>query len=44
MEFHVIKTEEVVYALFTLSPKRWIDRTNAIGIYSKGGKYSLQEK
>ena len=41
VEFHVIKTEEVGYASFTLSPKRWIQRTNAIGIYSKGGKYSI---
>ncbi len=32
---------EVGYSSFTLSPKRWIDRTNAIGIYSKGGKYSI---
>lgn len=40
-EFSEIKNKEVGYASFTLSPKRWIDRTNAIGIYSKGGKYSL---
>ena len=40
-EFSKIKNKEVGYASFTLSPKRWIDRTNAIGIYSKGGKYSL---
>ena len=40
-EFREIKNKEVGYASFTLSPKRWIDRTNAIGIYSKGGKYSL---
>ena len=39
-EFSEIKNKEVGYASFTLSPKRWIDRTNAIGIYSKGGKYS----
>jgi hypothetical protein len=40
-EFSEIKNKEVGYASFTLSPKRWIDRTNAIGIYSKGGKYSV---
>ena len=39
--FSEIKTNEVGYPSFTLSPKRWIQRTNAIGIYSKGGKYSL---
>lgn len=32
---------EVGYSSFTLSPKRWIQKTNAIGIYSKGGKYSI---
>ena len=40
-EFSEIKNKEVGYASFNLSPKRWIDRTNAIGIYSKGGKYSI---
>ena len=40
-EFSEIKNKEVGYASFTLSPKRWIDRTNTIGIYSKGGKYSI---
>lgn len=40
-EFSEIKNKEVGYASFTLSPKRWIDRTNAVGIYSKGGKYSV---
>ena len=40
-EFSEIKTKEVGYPSFTLSPKRWIQRTNAIGIYSKGGKYSI---
>ena len=39
--FREIKNNEVGYSSFTLSPKRWIDRTNAIGIYSKGGKYSI---
>ena len=40
-EFSEIKNKEVGCASFTLSPKRWIKRTNAIGIYSKGGKYSV---
>lgn len=40
-EFSEIKIKEAGYSSFTLSPKRWIQRTNAIGIYSKGGKYSL---
>ena len=40
-EFSEIKNKEVGYASFTLSAKRWIQRTNAIGIYSKGGKYSI---
>ena len=26
---------------FAMSPTQWIKRTNAIGIYSKGGKYSV---
>lgn len=40
-EFSEIKNNEVGHASFTLSPKRWIQRTDAIGIYSKGGKYSV---
>ena len=40
-EFSEIKIKEVGHSSFTLSPKRWIQRTNAIGIYSKGGKYSI---
>ena len=39
-EFREIKNNEVGYPSFTLSPKRWIKRTNAIGIISKGGRYS----
>src|SRR5574344_1285023 len=39
--FSEIKNNEVGYSSFTLSPKRGIQRTNAIGIYSKGGKYSI---
>ena len=40
-EFSEIKNKEVGYSSFTLSPKRWIARTNEVGIYSKGGKYSV---
>ena len=36
-----MKNNEFGYSSFTLSPKRCIDRTNAKGIYSKGGKYSI---
>ena len=39
-EFREIKQNEVGYYSFTLSPKRWIERTNAIGIVSKGGRYA----
>ncbi len=38
--FREIKDNEAGYSSFTLSPKRWIESTNAVGIYSKGGKYS----
>ena len=40
-EFREIKINELGNESFTLSPKRWIQKTNAIGIYSKGGKYSI---
>ena len=39
-EFREIKNKEAGHPSFTLSPKRWKEKTNAIGIYSKGGKYS----
>ena len=39
-EFSEIKNKEVGLPSFTLSPKRWIQKTKAIGIFSKGGKYS----
>ena len=39
-EFSEIKINEVGLQSFTLSPKRWMQKTNAIGIYSKAGKYS----
>lgn len=41
VEFHVIKTEEAPYNRFTMTPKRWKDRFNAIGIVSSAGKYSV---
>ncbi|MBR2998461.1 KilA-N domain-containing protein [Candidatus Saccharibacteria bacterium] len=40
-EFREIKTEEVGTYSFTMSPKRWIKSTDAIGIISKGGRYSI---
>lgn len=39
--FSEIKQNEVGYNSFTMSPKRWIERTNAIGIVSKGGRYAM---
>lgn len=39
VEFDGIKSEAGTNA-FTLSPKRWIEQTNAIGIRAKGGRYS----
>ena len=38
VEFDRIKSE-AGYNSFTLSPKKWIEKTNAIGIISKGGRY-----
>lgn len=40
-KFSEIKMEEVGHYSFTLSPRRWINSTNAIGIISKGGRYSI---
>jgi len=40
-EYSRIKTNESGYRAFTMTPSQWIKRTNAIGIISKGGKYSL---
>lgn len=40
-EFSEIKMEEVGKYSFTMSPRRWIKSTNAIGIISKGGRYSI---
>ena len=39
--FSEIKTNEVGLQSFTISPRRWIKETNAIGFISKGGKYSI---
>ena len=36
MEFHTIKNAD---GRLVLTPKRWVERTNAIGIYSKSGRY-----
>ena len=40
VEFDEIKTEYGRNS-FAMSPSQWIKRTNAIGIVSKGGKYSI---
>ena len=39
VEFDRIKSE-AGYNSFTLSPKKWVEKTGAIGIISKGGRYS----
>ena len=39
--FSEIKINELGRESFTMSPKRWIEVTNSIGIISKGGKYSI---
>jgi hypothetical protein len=36
MEFHTIKNAE---GRLVLTPKRWVERTNAIGIFSKSGRH-----
>ena len=38
LEFEVFKKEAGLNA-FTLSPKKWIDTTNAIGLIAKSGRY-----
>ena len=40
-EYREIKINEIGTASYTMSPKQWILRTNAIGLISKGGKYSI---
>ena len=39
--FREIKINEIGTSSYTMSPKQWIQRTNAIGLISKGGKYSI---
>ena len=41
MEYREIKINEIGTSSYTMSPKQWIQRTNAIGLISKGGKYSI---
>jgi hypothetical protein len=41
VEFHIIKTGEATYNRFTMTPKRWKDKFNAIGIIPSSGKYSI---
>ena len=36
MEFHAVKNAD---GRLVLTPKRWVERTNAIGIFSKSGRY-----
>lgn len=40
VESHVIKKDEVPYNRFTMTPKRWKEKFNAIGIVPSSGKYS----
>lgn len=39
VEFDTVKDKEAGYNAFSISPKEWIDRTNAIGIVSTAGRY-----
>jgi len=41
VEFHRIKTEEVPYNRFSMTPRKWKNNFNAIGIVPSSGKYSL---
>src|SRR5574344_670379 len=41
VEFHRIKIEEAPYNRFTMTPKRWKNQFNAIGIVPSSGKYSV---
>ena len=38
VEFYIIKTKEAPYNRFTMTPKRWKDKFNAIGIIPSPGK------
>lgn len=37
-----IKINEIGTALYTMSFRQWIQRINAVGLISKGGKYSIE--
>ena len=39
IEFEAIKSEAGLNS-FVLTPKRWVETTNAIGIVTKGGRYA----
>lgn len=41
VESHIIKSDEVPYNRFTMTPNRWIKKFNSIGIVSFSGKYSI---
>lgn len=41
VEFDAFKNQAGTNA-FTLSPERWIENTNAIGIITKRGKYNSE--
>ena len=41
VEFHRIKTEEAPYNRFSMTPRKWKNNFNAIGIIPSSGKYSL---
>lgn len=40
-EYREIRINEIGTSSYTMSLKQWIQRTNAIGLISKGGKYSI---
>ena len=40
-EYREIKINEIGTSSYTMSPKQWIQRTRAIGLIAKGGKYSI---
>lgn len=40
VEYHGIKISEAPYNRFTMTPKRWKENFNAIGIVPSSGKYS----
>ena len=43
VELHGIKTNEVPYNRFTMTPKRWKKEFNSIGFVTSGGKCSIRE-